>query len=480
MGQVLGVSFGPRSTEVEVRDADSGALVAAGRARHVDLGPDIDVDDPIAWWRSLAAAVAQAGEREIAAISVCGSHPGLVLLDGAGAVLRPVQPWSDAAAERDAARLRKTLGAERWARDTGMLPTARAAVTRLAWLRRTDPETYGRIGAALLPHDWLTYRLAGRLVTDRGTASLTGAWSPSTGDWVDAVLSELGGRPSDWVPRLPEVLGPTDRADWLAAPVYELLGLRGRPLVAPGTGEPMATALAMALTPGRAGVSLAASTTVLVGLRRPIVDPTGSVRSRADATGRHLAISTAAGGASSIAVIGELMGVPADRLGELALRAGEADRDVVLVPGVAGRAGAVLTGLRPGVTQSGVARAAFDGIACAALDTLDQAVDAGAAWDDDEALRLTGPALGIDAHAQVLATLADRPVVAVGGSLAAAGACVQAAAVLAEEPPEVVAERWDLLAGTQVEPAADPDRLARRLANAEERSRQRRALLDGV
>ena len=30
--------------------------------------PDVDVDDPIAWWRSLAAAVAQAGEREIAAI----------------------------------------------------------------------------------------------------------------------------------------------------------------------------------------------------------------------------------------------------------------------------------------------------------------------------------------------------------------------------------------------------------------------------
>src|SRR5687768_8313905 len=146
MSQVLGVAFGPRSTEVEVRDADRGTLVSTGRARHADLGPDVDIDDPIAWWRSLAAAVAQAGEREIAAIAVCGSHPGLVLLDGAGAVLRRVQPWSDVAAERDAARLRKTLGAERWARDTGMLPTPRAAVTRLAWLRRTDPETYGRIG----------------------------------------------------------------------------------------------------------------------------------------------------------------------------------------------------------------------------------------------------------------------------------------------------------------------------------------------
>src|SRR5690348_13619662 len=131
MSQVLGVAFGPRSMEVEVRDADRGTLVATGSARHADLGPDVDIDDPIAWWRSLAAAVARTGEREVAAISVSGSHPGLVLLDGAGAVLRPLQPWSDSAAERDAARLRKALGAERWAREAGMLPTPRAAVTRL-------------------------------------------------------------------------------------------------------------------------------------------------------------------------------------------------------------------------------------------------------------------------------------------------------------------------------------------------------------
>jgi xylulokinase len=478
---VLGVAFGPRSTEVEVRTSDTGALVSSGRARHIDLGPDVDIDDPTAWWRSLVAAVAQAGEREIAAIAVCGSHPGLVLLDGAGAVLRPILPWAESTGERDAARLRKALGAERWARETGMLPTARSAVARLAWLRRTEPETFSRIGSALLPHDWLTYRLAGRAVTDRGSASLTGAWSPSTGGWVDAVLSELGGRPSDWEGRLPDVLGPTDRADWLTAPVYELLGLRGRPLVAPGTGEPMATALAMGLTGGRAGVSLGATTTVLIGLRRPIVDATGTVRSRADATGRHLGISTAPGGASSVSAIASLLGRSSDELADLALEAtGRADPDVVLVPGVSGRTGGILTGLGPGLTSEGVARAAFDGVACSALDAIDLAVDTGALVDDDEPLRLTGPAAGLTAHAQALATLGDRPVVALPGSLAAAGACVQAAAVLGEEPPEVVAERWALAGDAWVEPADDPDRLARRLANAEERSRQRRALLDPV
>jgi xylulokinase len=359
-----------------------------------------------------------------------------------------------------------------------MLPTARSAVTRLAWLRRTDPGVFERIGAALLPHDWLTYRLAGRAVTDRGSASLTGAWSPAAEGWIGAALSELGGRPSDWEPRLPRVLGPTDRADWLAAPVYELLGLRGRPLVAPGTGEPMATALAMGLTPERAGVHLGASTTVLVGLRHPVADPTGAVRSRADATGRHLAISTTAGGTATIDTVGDLLGLPPDGLSALVATGDHPTGGVVLVPGVPGRVGGILTGLRGGVTAAAVARAAFDGVACAALDTLDQVIAAGAGAADDEPMRLAGPLDAIDAHAQALATLSGRPVVAARGSLAAAGACVQAAAVLTEEPPEVVSARWELMGTTRVEPADDPDRLARRLLNAEERSRQRRAVLD--
>jgi xylulokinase len=241
----------------------------------------------------------------------------------------------------------------------------------------------------------------------------------------------------------------------------------------------MAVALALGLRPGGAAVALGSTTTVLAGLEQPIMDATGGVRSRADATGRHLAVATASGGGVLIGAIGQLLDLHPEELGALALAAGPDDAGPVLVPGVPGRDGGVLTGLRSGTTRAGLARAAFDGLACAALDAADQIVDAGADLDDGQPLRLTGPEAGLDAHAQVLATLADRPVVAARpGSLAAAGACVQAAAVLTGEAPEVVADAWDLGGGPTVEPEDDPTRLARRLANADERSRQRRALLD--
>ncbi|HEV8115700.1 MAG TPA: hypothetical protein VGP53_05635, partial [Acidimicrobiales bacterium] len=304
-------------------------------------------------------------------------------------------------------------------------------------------------------------------------------WSPASGAWIPEVLREVGGADVDWAPRLPEVLGPSDQADWLTAPVYELLGLRGRPVVGAGTGEPMAVALALGVVPGRVAVSLGATTTVLAGLSAPIIDPTGGVRSRADAAGHHLAITTAAGGITVVGVIGDLLEMSADELGTMALAAPPAGLDTVLVPGIPGRSGGVLAGLRPGLDRRQLARVVFDGVACAALDAIDQVTDVGATWDPAEPLRLAGPPDGLEAHAQVLATRADRVVVPTpSGSLAAAGACVQAAAALTGAAPEEVSEAWNLGGGRGVEPAGDPERAARRLTYTEERSRQRRALLD--
>lgn len=477
---VLGAAFGPDATDVEVREAGGGSLVARGSAPHRDHGPD--GDDPTAWWRSLVAAVGQTGEREIAGISVSGGHPGLVLLDGAGAVLRPRQPWDDEDAAAHAIGLGRRLGLDRWAEQIGWLPEPATAVARLAWLRQIDGDTFGRIGAVLLPHDWLTYRLTGRLVTDRGGASLTGGWSPRSDHWATEVLALLApdGARRWWDQRLPQVLGAADRADWLDAPVYELLGLRGRPLVGPGTGEPMAVALALGLGPGRVGLSLGSATVALGGIARPIADASGNVRSLGDATGGHLAAAVAGDGIALFAAIEELLELPRGRLASLATSHPAHDaapNPAVVVPDVPGRIGTVLTGLGAGVTRMDLARAAFDGVACAGLDAVDRIAAAGGRWEDDEPLRVTAPADDIGQLARRLADLSARPVQPVTGfSAAAAGACIQAAAVLRHAPPSEIAESWALGDDAWVLPDEDPARAQRRRAHADERARQVRAL----
>jgi xylulokinase len=452
VAQVLGVSLGPHATQVEVRDVASGALVSGASVRHAEAGPH--EEDPGAWWRSLTMAIARAGERHIAALAVCGDHPGLVLLDEAGVALRPMRPWGAARAE--VARVRGALGEERWARRAGTVPDAATTITRLVWLRRHDPSTYRRIGAVLLPHDWLTYRLAGRPVTDRGSASCTGLWSPHTERWIPEVV-ELLADPGDldaWATRLPEVLGPSDRADWLDAPIYELLGLRGRPVVAPGTGRAMAVALALELEPGQLAIALDERATVLARLDAPVVDPSGAVHSRADATGRHLAVAHAPGGAALLEAVADLLGIHVVELGRAALRT-ESSAPIAVVPGAPGR-GAVISGLDGTAGRDEVARAAFEGVAGAALAAATAVRDAGVRTSGRSPLHLTGPEDGLAVQARILATLAGHPVLATPGPLAAAGACIQAAAVLEGAPPEEVAATWALGRGAEVGPERQP------------------------
>ena len=56
MAAVMGVDSSTQSCKVVVRDADTGALIATGRASH----PDGSEVDPRHWWDALQVAIAQA------------------------------------------------------------------------------------------------------------------------------------------------------------------------------------------------------------------------------------------------------------------------------------------------------------------------------------------------------------------------------------------------------------------------------------
>ena len=91
----------------------------------------------------------------------------------------------------------------------------------------------------LLPHDWLTHKLTGAFVTDRGDASGTGYWSPAEGRYRTDLLRIVDDGPGDdgWLARLPRVLGPGEPAGTLVRGAGEMLGLRGEPLVAKGAPD---------------------------------------------------------------------------------------------------------------------------------------------------------------------------------------------------------------------------------------------------
>lgn len=453
MPLVAGVDSSTGSTKVEVRDADTGAVLARGSAPHPATTPPRSEQDPAAWFAAFEAAWQQAGAPTVAAVSVAGQQHGMVALDADAQVIRPAKLWNDTETAPDAGWLLEQLPgrAADWARACGSVPVAAFTITKLSWLHRSEPHAWARLAHVVLPHDWLTYRLTGHLVTDRGDASGTGYWSAATGEYRFDLLAIVDPN-RDWSTVVPTVLGPLEPA-----------GTWGDVAVACGTGDNMAAALGSGLQPGDVAISLGTSGTAYTVSSTPTADATGAVAGFADATGRYLPLVCTLNATKVTDAIGRLVGADHAELGALALAGAPGAGGVVLLPYLDGErtpdrptATGVLAGLRSDVERGQLARAAFEGVLCGLLDGVDALGRVCSVGDGR--LVLVGGGSRSTAYRQLLADLSGRAVhVPDATEHVAAGACVQAAALLHERDPEDVAAAWGLGAGRTVEPALSPD-----------------------
>ncbi|HEX5097395.1 MAG TPA: xylulokinase [Acidimicrobiia bacterium] len=449
MPLVLGVDSSTQSTKVEVRDADTGALIAEGRAPHPPTSPPRSEQHPDVWWDALLGAFAGAGGGTVDALAVGAQQHGLVALDASGAVLRPAKLWNDTESASDAQWLLSQADATVWADACGSVPVAAFTVTKLSWLHRSEPEAWERLARVCLPHDYLTLRLTGEFVTDRGDASGTGYYSAAEGRYRDDLLAIVE-RDVDWSRRLPRVLAPTEAAG--RAERFR------NAVVAPGTGDNMAAALGVGARPGDVVVSLGTSGTVYAVSDTPTHDASGSVAGFADASGRYLPLVCTLNATKVTDAIARVLGVDHPTLDDLALAAAPGAGGVVLVPYFDGErtpnrpdARGMLAGLRPDVTREQIARAAVEGVICGLLDGLDALLACGI--EADGRCILIGGGARSRAAARVLADLSGREVVTPDAAEhVAMGACVQAAAVLGGHPIDAVLDQWRLGRGTVIEP----------------------------
>ncbi len=451
MPVVCGVDSSTQSTKVQVRDAESGALLTQSRRPHPATASPRAEQEPAAWWDALVPqleAVAR-GTAPPVALSVAAQQHGMVVLGADGSVLRPAKLWNDTESAPDAQALVARLGGpDAWANATGSVPGPAFTVTKLAWLARTEPAVHERVCRVMLPHDWLTWRLTGTAVTDRGDASGTGYFSAATDRYLPEILG-LVGLDASVVPPL--------------APAGEPVGQWAQLLVGPGTGDNMALALGVGLAAGDVVVSIGTSGTVFALSEHPTADPTGAVAGFADATGRFLPLVCTLNAARVTDAVARLLGVDADGLDRLALTASPGAGGLVLLPYLAGErtpnrpeATGALVGIRTDVSRADLARAAVEGVVCGLLDGLDALGAAGV--DTSGRLLVVGGGSRSAAYRQVLADLSGREVVVpVGDELVATGACVQAAALCTGATPAELAAAWGLGRGAVVGPSTTTD-----------------------
>lgn len=267
----LGIDIGTSGTKCVIIDA-RGVIVADATVEHPVSypRPGWAEQDPEDWWTSTVAGVKLACAKDsglaprIEAIGLSGQMHGLVTLDSHGKVVRPCILWNDSRSAAICDRLHADdPGLATVLRTTGNRVFPGFQAPKLLWMREHEPAAFARTAKALLPKDWLRFRLSGSYMAEPSDASGTAVFDCARRTWSDEMLGIL---------RLPRALFP----DIAESPVLSTrlsetaareLGLRAGIGIAGGAGDQAAAAIGSGIASegtvscniGTSGVVFAAS-----------------------------------------------------------------------------------------------------------------------------------------------------------------------------------------------------------------------------
>lgn len=390
---VLGIDIGTGGSRAVIVD-DAGRVLASSTQAHVPFdSPQTGwaEQDPADWWHAAQVAIravltdGPVTSADVRAVGLSGQMHGAVLLDEAGAIVRPAIIWCDQRTDAQCRRLTDQIGASRLIDLVSNPALTGFTLPKLLWVREHEPARWDRVRTVLLPKDYVRWRLTGERATDVADASGTLLFDVVHRRWSSAMLSEVG---------LDAALLPSSHEGPMVTGVVttrsaDATGLRaGTPVVA-GGGDQAAGAVGMGVvSPGAVSATIGSSGVVFAATDRPALDPRGRVHTFCHAVpGRWHVMGVTQGAGLSLRWLRDTFGVGRglsnasgdsyDQLCDEAAQAPPGADGVMWAPYLMGErtphldphARAALVGLSASHTRAHVTRAVLEGVAFSLRDT---------------------------------------------------------------------------------------------------------------
>ncbi len=237
--------------------------------------PGFAEQSPEDWWRATADCLRRLLQLEsmvgvrVDAVGLSGQMHGLVLLDRDGIPLRDAIIWPDRRTADICKEWAETIGTRAISAVTGLPLATGFMAPSLSWVKRNEPDIYNRAAHALLPKDYIRYRLTGKIATDVTDASSSLLFDVAQRRWASELLKKY-----DLDERLlPAVLKTTAVAGEITESAADATGLRAGTPVAAGGADIAMAALALGVdAPGTVAVSIGTGGTVVTGIDHVVLD----------------------------------------------------------------------------------------------------------------------------------------------------------------------------------------------------------------
>lgn len=272
----IGIDLGTSSVRAMALGDRGNVLGVQGRSYPIhEPKPGFAEQSTVEWWNATVDCLRMLQQLDslkgttIRAVGLSGQMHGLVLLDGQGRALRDAIIWPDRRTASLCSEWSETIGTKTISSIAGLPVATGFMAPSLAWVKRNEPDTYAKAVHAILPKDYIRYRLTGEIGTDVTDASGSLLFDVVHRTWSADLLGlyQLDGH------LLPPVLSTAEVAGTVTEDAAAATGLtRGTPVAAGGADIAMSAYAHGVDSPGRVVVSIATGGTVVAGIDRPVLD----------------------------------------------------------------------------------------------------------------------------------------------------------------------------------------------------------------
>lgn len=285
----IGIDLGTSAVKLLLLSSDGTIEKITSREYPLSFpNPGWSEQNPYDWFRQtmdgLKELLADCDKSQVAGVSFGGQMHGLVPLDEKGEVIRPAILWNDSRTTEECDYLNNVIGKETLSGYTANISFTGYTAPKVLWLKKNEPENYGKIAKLLLPKDYLCYRLTGKFATDVSDASGTLYFDVKNRKWSEEMCDILGIK-EDW---LPEVYESYEAVGTLLPEIAQQLGVPETVKVAAGAGDNAAAAVGTGTVgDGACNISLGTSGTLFISSAKFGVDENNALHSFAHADGSY-------------------------------------------------------------------------------------------------------------------------------------------------------------------------------------------------